>query len=370
MDMHVRRASLIVTIVTMILAPALPASSAVTATGYWKFDEGVANTTASGAGSILDSSGSGDDGTPSGGPIYRTDVPPTGAGNALSLRFDGVDDQVSFPSVFPFHEPGDATLDFWMKFTPDRHRGVFWTRIGPDDINRFNIFVNGNGTFGFDYRSPTGVLHMLVGAVDEGVLLPTNTWTHLVISRIGTHYSLFRDGALVATANDPVPDLPTSVGWTISGREDAGFRGLIDEVRVNAPGPIQRNDLSLNVYQGPKDARTLAYDNTGDLTSGGYSVDPSTGSPTSIDGTGTIPSTVSGDATVTFHVTFDAVALRWSGTAVIDDPGGGFTATIPVHSGRHGITRSGALISGTLWGIKALSVPQRCFMIVFQIDLS
>jgi hypothetical protein len=174
----------------------------------------------------------------------------------------------------------------------------------------------------------------------------------------------------VAAANDPIPDLPTSVGWTISGREDAGFRGLIDEVRVSSGASLPTNDLRLDVYQGPKDARTLAYDNTGDLTSGGYTVDPSTGSPTSIDGTGTIPSTVSGNATVTFHVTFDSVALRWTGTAVIDDPASGFTATIPIHSGRHGITRTGTLISGTLWGIKAQSEPQRCYMIVFQIDLS
>jgi hypothetical protein len=209
---------------------------------------------------------------------------------------------------------------------------------------------------------------MLVGAVDEGVLLPTNTWTHLVISRTGTHYSLVRDGTLVATVNDPVPDLPTSVGWTISGREDAGFRGLIDEVRVSSAASSEPHDLRLDVYKGPKDAKTIAYANAGDLTSGGYAVDPSTGSPTSIDGTGTIPSTVSGDAAVTFHVTFDAGTSRWTGTAVIDDPGGGFTATIPVHSGRHGITRSGSVVSGTLWGIKALSVPQKCFMIVFAID--
>jgi hypothetical protein len=368
MDMYVRRASLIVTIVAMILAPALPASSAVTTTGYWRFDEGVANTVASGAGSIIDSSGSGDDGTPSGGPIYRTDVPPSGATNALSLQFDGVDDQVAFGSVFPFHQPGDAALDFWLKFTPDIHRSVFWTRIGTDDTNRFNIFVNGNGTFGFDYRSPTGALHKLVGDLDQGITVPSDTWTHLVISRTGNTYSLFRNGSLVRTVTDIAPDLPTSVGWTISGRSDGfTFDGLVDEVRVSSAA-IESNDLSLDVYKGPKDARTLAYDNTGDLTSGGYAVDPSTGSPTSIDGTGTIPSTVSGDATVTFHVTFDAGTLRWTGTAVIDDPGGGFTATIPVHSGRHGITRSGTVVSGTLWGIKALSVPRKCFMILFAID--
>lgn len=149
---------------------------------------------------------------------------------------------------------------------------------------------------------------------------------------------------------------------------DAGLSFVVfDSAEVLGVG--QRDDLRLDVYRGPKDARTLAYANAGDLISGGYTVDPSTGTPTSLDGTGTIPSTVSGDATVSFHVSFDAVAMRWTGTALIDDPGGGFTATIPVHSGRHGITRNGAVVSGTLWGIKALSVPQKCFMIAFGIDL-
>jgi hypothetical protein len=149
---------------------------------------------------------------------------------------------------------------------------------------------------------------------------------------------------------------------------DAGLSfGVFDSAEVLGLG--EHSDLQLEVYRGPKDARTLAYTNAGDLTSGGYAVDPSTGTPASLDGTGTIPSTTTGDATVSFHVSFDTVAMRWTGTAVIDDPGGGFTATIPVHSGAHGIVRSGTVVSGTLWGIKALSVPQKCFMIVFWIKV-
>jgi hypothetical protein len=53
---------------------------------------------------------------------------------------------------------------------------------------------------------------------------------------------------------------------------------------------------------------------------------------------------------------------------VITDVGIDFSATIPVKSGRFGIARRGTVTSGTLWGIKAQSVPQKCFKIVFQID--
>lgn len=131
----------------------------------------------------------------------------------------------------------------------------------------------------------------------------------------------------------------------------------------------QRFDLQLEVHKGREGARTLAYSNAGDLTSGGYTVDPSTGSPTSLEGTGTIPSTTSGDATVSFDVTFDDVTKRWTGTALIEDPGDGFSATIPVHSGPNSITRRDTGVRGRMWGIKAQSVPQKCFMIVFWIHL-
>jgi hypothetical protein len=201
--MDARRYPLVIAALLASFGLATPASSAASSLGYWRFEEGIANAAASGSGSILDSSGSGDLGTPSGGPIYRTDVPAdpvpaTRATNELSLQFDGVDDQVAYASTFPFHQAGDATLEFWLKFSPTSHQGVFWTRIGSDDLNRFNIFVNGNGTFGFDYRSPSGELHMLVGAAGQGVPLPANTWTHLAITRSGTHYSLYRNGSLVA----------------------------------------------------------------------------------------------------------------------------------------------------------------------------
>jgi hypothetical protein len=36
--------------------------------------------------------------------------------------FDGIDDKVVINSAFPFHNPGGATLDFWLKFTPLAHQ--------------------------------------------------------------------------------------------------------------------------------------------------------------------------------------------------------------------------------------------------------
>jgi uncharacterized repeat protein (TIGR01451 family) len=215
--------------------------------GHYRFEEGAAGSTASGTGSILDSSGAGNHGDPSGGPTYSSEVPtplvPRGnLANTRSLSFDGVDDQVFFnpPAAFPFHDPVDATLEFYIKFTPVAHQSVFWTRGDNTDADRFNIHVNGDGTFGFDYRSPSGALHCLVSAIGAcsgsgaapGVPISPGVWTHLAIVRTGATYTVYKDGAVAATITDSSPDLPVATSWTLSGRSTNRFQGMLDEVRV------------------------------------------------------------------------------------------------------------------------------------------
>ena len=95
---------------------------------------------------------------------------------------------------------------------------------------------------------------------------------------------------------------------------------------------------------------------------------PGSGLSASISGTGTIPSTVSGDAIVTFDIAFDVATRKWSGTVIVNDPGAGFAATVPIHSWRFGVNRDGTTTRGVLWGFKARSLPQKCFKIVFEID--
>lgn len=215
------------------------ASAATAATvGYWRFEEGAADAPASGAGAVLDSSSLLSHGTPSGGPVYRSDVPLaaiplTGAANHRSLEFDGSDDLVSIASVFPFHTAGDATLEFWIKCTPDAHRSPIWTRNDGSDLDRFNFFVNANSTFGFDYREPAGSIHLLVGGGGNGVPIPSGSWTHVAIVRTGSSYALYLGGSLSASVTDSSPQLPSAIGWVLSGRPGFRFRGLLDEVRLS-----------------------------------------------------------------------------------------------------------------------------------------
>lgn len=219
--------------------------------GYWRFEEGQPNTVASGTGSVLDTSGQGQHGTPVGMPFYRPAVPTgiipaTAAANALCMEFDAGDDAIAIQGdTFPFHQQGDCTLEFWLRFAPMSHQSVFWTRLDTTDTNRFNIFVNANGTFGFDYRSPSGFQHLLIGGTGIGVQLPSLQWVHIAIARAGDVYNLYVDGVFAANVQDVNPDLPTAVGWQMSGRTTNPFLGQLDEVRLST-GALTPDDFLLS----------------------------------------------------------------------------------------------------------------------------
>jgi hypothetical protein len=205
--------------------------------GHWRFEEGLAGTPATGHGSVLDSV-AGHHGTPEGEPVYDALVGPvalagSGATNALSLRFFGVDESVRIPGKFRFHDPGDCTLEFWIHPAFTSHQSVFWTRPDDSDTNRFNIHVNDDDTLGLDYRDPLGDLHNIVGQPWGGMPLVPDTWTHVAIVRQGNTYSLYANGTLGVQGTDLFPNLPDAVDWQVSGRTGYCFDGLLDEVRVS-----------------------------------------------------------------------------------------------------------------------------------------
>ncbi|MGZ6546085.1 MAG: hypothetical protein ACXVEI_12290 [Actinomycetota bacterium] len=151
--------------------------------------------------------------------------------------------------------------------------------------------------------------------------------------------------------------------------DDNAFGGAVPYI-VNINLGVGTGDrLSLGLYEGTQGAKTLAYANVGSLTSGDIDVSPLVGRPTSVNGTGTLPSpSGNGDATIAFALSFSGATKTWSGTLIVNDPGAAFSASIPIHAGSREIARSGTTIHGVLWSIKAQSVPQKCFKILFAID--
>ena len=220
---------------TVVVQLALDLPSTV---GYWRFEDGSEGQPAKSRGEILDTSSMNDHGVAYGDPVYLSDVPvpvlqQTNDSNSLSLDFDGSDDSVRFGSIFPFHRPGDATLEFWIRINADWHQSVFWTRPDNRDINRFNIYMNSNNTFGFDYRNGDGTARPLLSGYDCLPIL-VDVWTHIAIVRTGNRYATYIESELQHVAVDTWEDLPDATGWTVSGRDGYEFQGRLDEIRVSS----------------------------------------------------------------------------------------------------------------------------------------
>jgi concanavalin A-like lectin/glucanase superfamily protein len=213
--------------------------------GYWRFEEGAANTTASGDNSVLDSSGNGMHGTPVLGPVYRSDVPPSFPGNSLSMEFDGsTGHRVVVPDNPIFELTHSLTLEAFIKAQPMKPG----TGGGADIVFRSDNRP-GLDPYRLTLKQPGDTLVFAI--VDENqnyadvqAQIPYDTWLHVagtLDDATGT-MKLFINGSQVAstlTSIRPLGPLESfwgaavSIGEDPTGQYGEAFNGLIDEVRIS-----------------------------------------------------------------------------------------------------------------------------------------
>ena len=240
--------------------PWAPAAAAIAAAGsawvcpsvapadtvaYYRFEEGPAGGPASGAGSVLDSSGNGLHGTPFGGPVYRADVaadplPGTGAPNDLSLEFDG-NQRVFVPDDPRFELTQSLTVEAFIRPRP-------FPGVAGDVVFRGDERI---GQDSFVLNLFQGLLRWVVidGATGQESIVSTpapafDQWAHVAgtLDDATGVQALYVDGVLadsrVTTFRplgplDPASNPGIGIGHTQSGNFNQGFAGLIDEVRIS-----------------------------------------------------------------------------------------------------------------------------------------
>lgn len=231
--------------VVAVLAVAMGATTSKAGTiAHWMFEEGTPGSTASGSGTIIDSSVNGLHGTALGGPTYEDGLK-SGTGNT-GLRFDGVDDtvRVNSGSMGPLALTGDFTIELGMNVRPAPGGlgfGVFYGDPQPAKDPYF-IYVDNNGSLTFQiYGGPSGsdTLQTADGAIDLG------RTTHVAavfdfddVNGTDNIMSIYVDRMLVVSLNagstTPYYDDNTSDLW-IGSVEGvfARYNGDLTDVRIS-----------------------------------------------------------------------------------------------------------------------------------------
>ncbi len=215
--------------------------------GYWRFEEGSADAAASGAGTIVDSSGHGLNGTPVGGPFYRTNVPGFGnvSPNRLSMEFNGTSQRVFVPDSASLQLTHSLTIEAFIDARP-----LLGSEIGGDILFRgddrigldpYRLTLQFNGDLLFQVVDATGQFAAVTARV------PFGQWIHVAgtLDDATGAMDLYVNGALVSSTTTAVRpfgvlDTTQNPGLGIGGLQSSNpnlgpeyFNGFIDEVRLS-----------------------------------------------------------------------------------------------------------------------------------------
>lgn len=194
--------------------------------GWWKMDEGTANTCTGGTNDACDSSGGGYDGSWNGNAINTVGR----IGNAVA--FDGVDDYVNIGTSFP-GLGATFTISGWVYFNsfdgfPEIIAKHQWTNLDYRIVkNPWNDSLNGEISYdGIELTGP---------GAESPRNLTTGQWHHFALTKSSTQLTMFLDGvAGTPTSTSGTVNNNTSMELRFGIRQDGSqdLNGKMDDVRV------------------------------------------------------------------------------------------------------------------------------------------
>ncbi len=218
-------------------------SAAADIVAYWRFEEGTADSTATGDLSILDSSGRQLHGTPYGGPVYRSVSQPV---SSLAFEFDGVDDRVFVADDPLFQLTRSLTLEALVRVDEfGVNREVVFRGDNRGGLDPYQLAITAGGQLAFTIDNAANVRTRLLSPD----VLPLGELVHVAgtLDDVTGDMKLYINGSLVSETNtvqrpfgplDPNQSPGIGIG-SLNSSEQMLFKGLIDEVRISdtALGP-------------------------------------------------------------------------------------------------------------------------------------
>lgn len=202
--------------------------------GYWKMDETSAGS------SVVDSSGDGNNGTPSGaggsqnGPQPNSSVPTMSYSDPRSLNFDGTDDDVAVSGLLTGSSQ-TVTLAAWVNLTTKDTSGAEIISLGDHVLIRADDSTSQKTTGQF-YNGTTWI------GTGSGVDIAGSGWRHVayVVNQVSGNFyqQIYIDGVLdtQSTNNTSIvysgQSQNTKIGEHGNGSANYNFNGKIDDLRV------------------------------------------------------------------------------------------------------------------------------------------
>lgn len=259
---------------------------------WLKLDESSGTTAA-------DSSGSGNNGTVSGGATWQ----PAGGVRKGAMKFDGLSGLITVPDSSQLDNTSAFTLAYWFKADayPGDSAGLVCKRNGISTDNAYTTYLKAADKHIYVDIDTSNNRFASTALIQPGV------WYHVALVFDGSLPStqrakLWINGALDITANETSAAIPDYASSMMIGNTHPGavnwFNGSIDDVRFYRRALTQAEILSLSTYNfGPDVAAGPAAPATNRVTSNlnGSVLDDGKGGPLT-----TRWSKVSGPGNVTF----------------------------------------------------------------------
>lgn len=159
-----------------------------------------------------------------------------------SLKLDGAGDYLGFAASSDFDfGSGDFTWEAWIyrvAVTEGVYADAIWcSKVGPVG---FGIGINPDGKIGLAIDSPSGPAWDIRKGVDPGdprgsTAIPLSTWTHIAVTRSGTTFSGWVNGALDQTFTSSAPISAAGSGYFLGHWHDGwtrNFNGHFNGIRI------------------------------------------------------------------------------------------------------------------------------------------
>lgn len=233
--------------------------------GYWKMDEASWTNNCS-TGSVLDSSGNGNDGDA----CPNTTGPTGGAAGKFGNGgvFDGTDDYISVADNDSLSFSNNTmSAGVWIKRSGNPAANEYVITKGASGNWEYSLYVATNGTFGITLWTSSGSTIVNETSSSNAIFTDGN-WHHIAFTSDGSELRLYYDGK--PDDVDPVfTGTMSNAGSTMyvgdrPDQTDAEFQGSLDELRLynrtlsptevaklynQAPGPIGHWKLDENAGQ-------------------------------------------------------------------------------------------------------------------------